>query len=289
MGNNVNYAEVFGVELAQKYRRELLSGDLTTEGVNYMGGKTIRMPFLSLQGFADHSRNGGFNRRNIESDFFVKTLEHDRNVEFFVDTMDVDETNQAVAAANITNTFDTEFAIPETDAYRFSKLFQEVERLGGHIDSIDMVEDNVIDVFDNYMLLLDEAEVPVEGRLLYVTPRVMMMLKRAAGTQRFAEFNNELDRTIRMVDGVKVVVVPESRMKTAYDFTDGFVPEAGARVMDMVLIHPKTVVAFNKHSYVKLWAPGSHTVGDGYLYQNRQYGDLFVVESRVNGVCINVG
>ena len=246
------------------------------------------MPFLSLRGFGDHTRDGGFNRREVENNFFIRTLAHDRSVEFFVVTMDVDETNQALAAANITNTFDSEFAIPETDAYRFSKLYQEFEVLGGSVDHHELSEANIIEIFDEYMLNLDEAEAPIDGRVLYVTPRIMMMLKRAAGSQRFSEFNNELDRTVRMIDGVKVVVVPESRMYAKYDFTEGFEPIWSAGHMDMVLLHPKSVVAVNKHSYIKLWAPGSHTVGDGYLYQNRQYGDLFVVDSRVDGICINL-
>lgn len=41
-----------------------------------------------------------------------KTLTFDRDIELFVDVMDVDETNQALSAANITNTFISERAIP---------------------------------------------------------------------------------------------------------------------------------------------------------------------------------
>ena len=138
------------------------------------------------------------------------------------------------------------------------------------------------------MQRLDDAEAPVEGRVLYVVPRVYKLLKQGAGSARFAEFNGEMDRTVRMIDGVKVVVVPESRMRTEYDFADGFEPLASAGTVGMMLIHPKSVVAVVKHSYIKLWVPGTHTVGDGYLYQNRQYGDLFVVENRLDGIAVAV-
>ena len=41
-------------------------------------------------------------------------------------------------------------------------------------------------------------------------------------------------------------------------------------------------------TYINLWAPGSHTQGDGYLYQNRKYGDLFVLNTRSDGIKINL-
>jgi hypothetical protein len=55
----------------------------------------------------------------------------------------------------------------------------------------------------------------------------------------------------------------------------------------MILVHPSSVIACDKHSYIRLWAPGTHTQGDGYLYQNRKYGDLFVLDTRKDGIAIN--
>ena len=85
-----------------------------------------------------------------------------------------------------------------------------------------------------------------------------------------------------------MVRVPSSRMKTVYDFTEGFKPGAAAKQMNMILVHPKSVIASQKHSYIKLWPEGTHTNGDGYLYQNRKYGDLFLIDTRVQGVKINL-
>jgi hypothetical protein len=286
VGNNINYAALFEDELKLKYKRELLTGDLTTEGVKFVSGKTVRMPVLTLAGFRDHSRDGGFNRRSVANDFIVKTLEHDRDVEFFVDAMDVDESNFALSAANITNAFDSEFAIPETDAYRFSKLYKEYTDLGGSVyDSTFDEGDSPLTRFDNFMAEMDEAEVPEDGRILYLTPEAMRCFKKEAGPNRLFE-TADINRCVKMIDGVKVVVVPAGRMKTEYVFTDGFEPEAGALTMHMVLVHPKSVVAVCKHGYIKLWEPGTHTQGDGYLYQNRQYGDLFVIPSRAGGIKI---
>jgi len=291
MGNNVNYATIFGNELAQKYSRELLTSGLTTCGVNFVGGNTVKIPFLSLKGYGNHSRAGGFNRQAVANQNLTRVLTHDRNVEFFVDSMDVDETNQVLAAVNLTNVFETEHAIPETDAYRISKIHGEFIQAGGEVDSTVLTRENVLTVFDEYMQAMDEAEVPQEGRILYVTPAVNKMLSQSSEFNRVMSVlddESRVKRTVRMLDEVEVVVVPTSRMKTAYDFSDGFVPASGARQVNMLLIAPSSVIAVNKHSYIKLWAPGTHTVGDGYLYQNRQYGDLFVVDTRIGGIAINV-
>jgi hypothetical protein len=55
----------------------------------------------------------------------------------------------------------------------------------------------------------------------------------------------------------------------------------------MILVHPLSVIAVDKHSFIKLWGPGEHQKGDGWLYQNRKYGDLFVIDTRIQGVKIN--
>ena len=290
MANNVNYATIFSRHLRQKYSRELLTTGLTTENVRFIGGNTIKLPFLSLRGYKNHSRDGGFNRQAVENRNMTKVLAHDRNVEFFVDSMDVDETNQVLAATNLTNVFETEHAIPETDAYRISKIHQDFEALGGKVDETELTKENVLEVYDEYMQRMDEEEVPQAGRILFVTPAVNKLLSQSSELSRIMNVIDDsgaVNRAVRMLDEVQVVVVPTGRMRSAYNFEDGFVPTSDARQIHMLLVAPSSVIAVNKHSYIKLWAPGTHTQGDGYLYQNRQYGDLFVIDTRLGGIAIN--
>jgi hypothetical protein len=222
----------------------------------------------------------------------TKTLAHDRDVEYFVDAMDVDETNQVLEAAKTTNVFETEHAIPEIDVYRISKIYADFTALGGAVDSDALTSANVLSKFDEYMEAMDEAEVPADGRVVYVTPTVHTMLKKADEITRFLAVSGVNDgtikRTVGRLDDVKIVKVPSGRMKTAYNFSDGFTPAVGSKQINMMLVQPKSIIACNKHAYIKLWEPGMHTQGDGYLYQNRQYWDLFVLDTRVNGITLNV-
>ncbi len=290
MPNTVNYATRFEQELKQKYTRELLSADLTTQNVVFTGANKIKIPYVTVSGYKDHGRNGGFNRGTVQNQFIEKTLGFDRDVEFFVDAMDVDETNQALSAANVTNTFVTEKAIPETDVYRFSKLYTEFAELGGTASTEALTTATVLDMFDTLMEEMDEDEVPEDGRLLYVTPHMYTLVKQAEKIVRNLDVTRDavVNRHIRSLDDVKIKRIPSGRMKTAYDFTEGYVPATTAKQMNMILVHPQSVIAADKHSYINLWAPGSHTQGDGYLYQNRKYGDLFVIDTRVDGIKINL-
>ncbi len=291
MANTVNYATQFERQLKQKYKRESLTADLTTEKIKFVNAKTVKIPYIEMGGFKDHGRNGGFNRQNVKNQFMTKELTHDRDVEYFIDTMDVDESNQTLAAANITNTFEEEHAIPEEDCYRISKLYSDFKTLGKSADNTAPTTANILSLYDSYMEAMDEAEVPEEGRILYATPTIEKLLKNAEDVQKVFSLNagngNGFMRAVRALDDVKIRKLPSSRMKTAYNFTDGCVPGASAKQINMILVHPKSVLACDKHSYIKLWAPGSHTQGDGYLFQLRKYWDLFVIDTRVDGIKIN--
>lgn len=291
MPNSVNYVETFQKDIDAMYARELISSDFTENGARFIGTKTIKIPKLNVGGYKEHSRNGGWNRQAAANDWEVKTLAHDRDVEFYVDAMDVDESGEVLTAGNITATFEREQAIPEIDSYRFSKINSEYTTKGKAVDTTVLTAENVLVIFDGYMEAMDDAGVPQEGRLLYVVPSVETLLKNAQQIQRQINVSGSNDgriaRAVRSLDNVKIKSVPSARFKTQYDFTDGCVASGAAKQMNMMLVHPSAVIAVQKHTAIYLWAPGSHTGGDGFLYQNRQYWDLFLYDNKLDAIKIN--
>ncbi len=293
MANTINYAEQFSQFLVQKYEAEMRSYGLTQSNpqVQWLDAKTIKLPVISLTGYKDHTRSIGFNAGNLTNTWEAKTLNFDRDVEFFVDAMDVDETNMVASVANIQSVFETEQAIPETDAYRFSKLFSEFVTKGGTVNTTTLTTANFLDWFDTAMCNMDDAGVPEEGRLLYLTPAMYKVAKNAQGLTRFMQVNPNngvVNRKVWDLDDVEIVKVPSARMKTAYDFTTGFTPAQNAGQINCIAVHPNSVVARERYSYIKMFAPGSDSrTGDGYIYQNRKYGDLFVLNQRLAGIAIN--
>lgn len=288
------YAEQFTQFLAQKYEKELCSDALmhSNPQITFLNAQTIKLPRLTLSGYKDHTRTAGFNTGNIANDWEPKKLAHDRDIEFFVDPMDIDETNLALAVANIQNTFENEQAIPEKDCYNFSKLHTELTNFHGRIDSTTVLTaQNVLAVFDEEMSKMDDAGVPVDGRILYVTPAVNKLLKQADGIQRVITVNgaNEVNRNVHSLDDVTIKMVQSGRMKTKYNFTDGCVAAADADQINFILVHPSCVVARDKYAYISLFTPGTDSrTADGYLYQNRNYWDLFLIERKVAGCAMHV-
>lgn len=288
-----DYAEAFLQILAQKYEKELCSDELTKSNpqVTFINAQTIKLPRLTVSGYKDHTRTAGFNAGTMSNDWEPKKLEHDRDIEFYVDPMDIDETNLTLATANLQNTFETEQAIPEKDSYRFSKLHSELTTYGGKISTTALTAANILEEFDTAMSEMDDAGVPEEGRILYVIPTVYKLLKEAEGIQRTLNVGaaSAINRNVHGLDNVKIKSVPSGRMKTAYDFTEGCVAAADAKQINWILIHPSCVVCRDKYAYIKLFTPGHDSrTADGYIYQNRNYGDLFLLEKKVAGCSMNV-
>lgn len=292
-----SYAESFERELQQKYARELTSYDLELSNpqVKFINAQTIKLPNITVSGYKDHNRMAmGFNTGTIANEWEPKKLSHDRDIEFAIDPMDIDETNLTLEVANIQNVFETEQAIPEKDSYRYSKLYAEAKAFkssGAVIDNTVLTEANILDWFDTQMEKMDDNGVPSEGRILYVTPAINKLLKNAQGIDRSLDVNSNngrIDRRVYSLDDVTIKKVPSARMKTKYDFTNGCVPAADAKQIHMILIHPSCQVTRSKYSYIKLFTPGTDSrTADKYVFQNRNYGDTFLIKNKATGIAIN--
>ncbi|MDM0609480.1 capsid protein [Clostridium perfringens] len=293
-----SYAEQFERQLQQKYARELTSYDLEKSNpqVKFINAQTIKLPNITVSGYKDHNRsNMGFNAGTIANEWEPKKLAHDRDIEFAIDPMDIDESNLTLEMANIQNVFETEQAIPEKDSYRYSKLYSEAKTYtsnGAVVDtSTNLTVANILDWFDTQMEKMDDAGVPSEGRILYVTPAINKMIKQAEGVTRSIDVNSNngrIDRRIYSLDDVKIVKVPSGRMKTKYEFTNGCVAAHDAKQINIILIHPSCQVTRSKYSYIKVFTPGTDSrTADKYVFQNRSYGDTFLIKNKACGIAIN--
>jgi len=86
-----------------------------------------------------------------------------------------------------------------------------------------------------------------------------------------------------------IEVFDVDRFHTSFDFTDGFVSATGSYALNWVIVYRGAVVAKTKLNSIYLFEPGNHTEGDGYLYQNRMYHDLFVMKNKADGVIVSHG
>ena len=290
----LNYAEQYSQALQQAFKVGLkFNGVYSTPNnrlIKWSSAKTIQVPNITTGGYTDVNRDAvtGFTRR-VDNNFTPLTLEHDREFQTLVDPVDIDETNMATTIANITQVFNTEHKIPEMDKYAASKIYSEFVANGGTVDTEALTTANILTKFDQFMEEMDDAEIPTEGRVLYVRPAVNTLLKNAEQLQRTMEIKgsaSSANRSVRSLDEVDIVIVPSARMKSAYDFTDGAVAAVGAEDINMILLHPGVFYAPQKYEFVSLDDPSAKT-GGKYLYYERKYWDIFGIAVKNDGIRIN--
>ncbi|MGG3651958.1 capsid protein [Bacillus pseudomycoides] len=292
----LNYATQYQEVLVQKFSQALAFGALyntpNNAVVKWTGPKTIMIPRIKVGGYTDVNRDVVGNKtRRVDNFFEPKSLGHDREFSTLVDPVDIDESNMAVSIANITRVFNDEESVPEHDKYMASKLYAEFTGAGKTANTTVLDATSFLEVFDQMMLEMDEAEVPQEGRLLYITPAVKKIVKAAKDLQRQLEISGTgekaVNRGVYSLDDVTIIAVPSTRMKTAYNFTNGAVPDATAKQINMILIHPLSMVAPQQYEFVSLDEP-SATTGGKYFYYERKYWDVFILGAKVDGVKFNI-
>ncbi|PEB52452.1 capsid protein [Bacillus sp. AFS098217] len=290
-----NYAHDYQQGLQQKFSTGLSFAELyntpNNQSVKWTGPKTIQIPRITVGGYTDVDRDvvGNYTRR-ADNDWEPKTIAHDREFKTLVDPQDIDETNMALSIVNITRVFNSEQKFPEMDKYMASKLYSEFTGAGKTANATALTADTVLSTFDDFMMEMDDSEVPQEGRILYVTPQVNKLLKQAKEIQRMLVLNTNngtANRNIYDLDAVTIKVVPSSRMKTAYNFTNGAVPDVAAKQINMILVHPLSVISPQKYDFVDLDEPTAATAGK-YLYYERKYWDVFAIQKKVDGIKFNI-
>lgn len=284
----INYITKDGGLFDQKINQGLLTSILGIPQVNLVnGGKSFTLTTISTSGLQKHSRSKGFNSGTYENDKEVYTMGQDRDVEFYVDTQDVDETNQDLAVSNISKVFIEEHVQPEIDAYRFSKLATDA----GHSTEETLTVDNVYTQLK--AALLPIRKYGAQNIIGFVSSEVMDFLERSKEFTRSITNQNvgttALESRVTSIDGVQLVEVwDDTRFKTAYDFSDGYEPAADAKDINFILVAKQAVIPIVKENAVFLFAPGEHTEGDGYLYQNRLYHDMFIKKQQKDGVSVSL-
>ena len=290
----LNYVTQFHTRILDMYGHELVSDALyhSNEDIRIVNTREIKLPRLTVRGYRDHDRNTlGYNSGNYSNDFETKALDHDRDIEFFVDPMDVDETNQIVSIANIQARFEKRQAIPELDCYTFSKLYSEAERVGAVIRTDAVTRKNVLADFDDNCEAFEDAGVPLSRCILYCTAAYRKELKNAEGLQRTLDVGGggrAVDRRVHSLDDLgEIRTVPLERFKTAYDFTEGYKADATGRQINYILVDPEAQVSRVKYAYINTYTPGHDSrTADNYLYQNRRFNGTFALDQELKKACI---
>ena len=287
----------YAAMLDEVYKRESLTSILDTPSdlVMFDGANAAKIYKTSMDGLGDYSRNNGYVKGAAIGTWETMQLAYDRGRQFLVDTMDNDETLD-MAFGTLAGEFVRTKEVPEVDAYTFAKIASKANIQGTNANFANI--SNVLTAVDTAQAALDTEEVPMEGRILFVSTQVYYALKDKL--TRFIENGDQIiNRNFRYLDDTLVIPVPAARFNTAIDLLDGssngeeaggysIVPGSGSSyAINFLLVHPSAIVKVMKHRVPRIFSPDVVQEADAWKFNIRLYGDTFVKDNKVKGIYLH--
>lgn len=285
--NTITLAKNYVPLLDEVYRRESVTSDLTSDPSMARAGANVNeicYPQLSLNGLGDYDRNSGYTNNSVNLEWRSTKFNYDRGTKITVDTMDDQETfNISFGRAGAALMRDK--VAPEADAFTFATLagLEGITKLN---PTTYANAEAFLAALIEAKTIMDEAEVPEEGRLLYATPTLLNGLL-ALDTYKSKEVLNAF--TVKKS-------VPQSRFYTAIDLLDGKSEgelsggykqaEIGKKI-NFMIIHKPAIIKFDKHTASDIILPQNNPDSDAYILKYRKYGLVDAYANKRAGIAIS--
>lgn len=254
------------------FKAESKKSLVTNTDYSWTGAHSIKVYKVTTAPMNDYSRNGSTtaSRYGVAEDlnaaFEEMTLKNDRSFAFVIDTLDEDETAQALNGASALARQIREVVIPEVDSYVYKTM---CEKAGTKPVAVKLTATNIYDKIVEATAALDNAEVPETERCLIVSPTVYQYMKKSKDIVLETDIGEDmrLKGVIANLDGLTVVKVPENRLPANFGF---------------IVCHSVATVAPTKlEKYVTHVDPPGIS---GTLVEGRICYDAFVLDNKAKAV-----
>ena len=144
---------------------------------------------------------------------------------------------------------------------------------------------------------MNEAEVPGEGRILFISETAYAGL-RAKIVRTVQNDVTGINKDVETYNGMRVIRVPQSRFYTVISLYDGttagqtaggFVGATGGYKINFMIVHPSAVNKVVKHVLPRIFTPEQYQNADAWKFDYRIYHDTFVYENKTNGIYLHRG
>ena len=293
VSNSFGSASVYLPILDEIYKAESKTAILdTAQDRVYYDPKahTFNLFEIDMVGNADYSRNDGFVRGDVTAAWRSYAPQYDRGRQFVVDRVD-DAENMSMIFSNLGSEYIRTKVIPETDAIRFRdysknasdsmKTAENISTAAGMLAAVDLGTEK-----------LDDAEVPYEGRILFVNPTTYRLLKSSI-TRMVMNDDPNVNNVIEMYNDMRVITVPKGRFNTAltllqpdsHDDVGGYTLTGST--INFLIVHPSAIMQANCFVEPRIFAPGVWQQSQGWAYDFRQYHGAWVKHQKTNGIYVN--
>lgn len=287
MANSITKFKAYIDKLDTVYQQasatSILDADADTVRMGAKAGEFL-IPKMSMDGLADYSRSSGYVKGDVTITYETKSCNYDRGRKFSVDAMDNEET-AGIAFGKLVSEFIRTKVVPEMDAFRFAKYASATGVLSA-AEATPTAGTAVLTALQTAVNAQDEAEVNVDGKILFITPTLLTLAKNVDTTKSKAI----LDRF------EKIITVPQTRFYTAIDMKDGtssnetaggYAGATGGYKINFMIINRDSVIQFGKHTVNKVVAPEENQTDDGYMFFYRAYSIAETYENKVKGIYLN--
>lgn len=287
MANSITKFKAYIDKLDTVYQQasatSILDADADTVRMGAKAGEFL-IPKMSMDGLADYSRSSGYVKGDVTITYETKSCNYDRGRKFSVDAMDNEET-AGIAFGKLASEFIRTKVVPEMDAFRFAKYASATGILSA-AEATPTAGTAVLTALQIAVNTQDEAEINVDGKILYITPTLLTLAKNVDTTKSKAI----LDRF------EKIITVPQTRFYTAIDMKDGtssnetaggYAGATGGYKINFMIINRDAVIQFGKHTVNKVVSPEENQTDDGYMFFYRAYSIAETYENKVKGIYLN--
>ena len=246
---------------------------LTNQNFDWNGANTVKVYKISTGQMNDYDRAGtGANAsrygaiENLDATTESMRVKKDRSFTFVIDKLDSNETGGTLEAATALARQLREVTIPEVDQYVYKVM---AENAGNKPAAGTLSADTIYEEIVNATVVLDDAEVPENGRVLLVVPGVYKLMKESKEIVLNTNIGEDmrLKGVISNLDGMNVIKVPSNRMPKNFGF---------------MVAHPVATVAPTKLADYKIHQdpPGI----SGSLIEGRIVYDAFVLDNKKKAI-----
>lgn len=288
MANSITKFKKYINLLDEVYKNAAVTSVLDSDSSLMQAGANaneIVIPKLSMDGLADYSRNGGYVGGSVTLTNETVQFNYDRGRKFSVDAMDNEET-AGLAFGRLSSEFIRTKVAPEMDAFRFATYAGLTGISKVAAGATLSTGEAVVSALRAATTKMDEDEVPMENRILFITPTLKGLVE---------DMDTTKSREV-MSRFSQLVLVPQTRFYTAIDLKDGstsgeeaggFAKDTGGAEINFMVIHKPALLQYTKHTVNKIVTPEDNQSSDGWMFFYRAYGLADAYENKAAGIYLH--
>lgn len=253
--------------------------ELASQGAN---ADELIIPKIDMDGLGDYDRNSGYTQGDVTFTNETVKCNFDRGRMFTVDNVDNMDT-AGMAFGRLSGEFIRTKVVPELDAFRFATYAAtsgaDITAHSGSYADGEAVRKAIAAKND----AMTDAEVPAEGRVLFINPVLNGMIRDMDTTK-----SKEL-----LAKFAAVVEVPQARFYTAIEQLDGksegqkkggFKKADSGFNLNFLIVEKSAVIQYQKHVAPKTVTPEQNQDADAYKFGYRNVGIADTYENKAAGI-----